>query len=122
MQTGHLIKLSFRPYTLEQACRAVYYLNVCAIDAIMGAADDLCLPLERILYNRTPLTPYVPLDHSQHTVFEEVNEIRLAVERPIYDIVGGAASSSLTSLGILNVSCFIHQYNHIVLSHEVFQQ
>lgn len=121
MSKGYIFKLSFRPYTLEQACRVRYYVKTCAQNAILRACEDMNMYAGRVLLNCEPVIYPIELDAEQHTIYDEVQEISGIVHEPVYNMIAGACGMMTADL-VLNISISFYDHNQLVISHEVYKQ
>lgn len=121
MNKGYIYKLSFRPYTLEQACRVRYYVKTCALNTILQACEDMNLHICRVFLNCEPVAHPMRLDVEQPTIYAEVQEISNIVHDPIYNTIAGACGSMTADL-VLNISVSFYDRNQLIITHEVYKQ
>lgn len=121
MSKGYIFKLSFRPYTLEQACRVRYYIKACAQNSIQKACEDMNMSLGRVMLNCEPVMYPLALDVEHPTVFDELQEIAATVQEPVYNIIAGACGMMSAEL-TLNITISIYDHNQLIISHEVYKQ
>lgn len=121
MNKGYIFKLSFRPYTLEQACRVRYYIKTCAQNTILQACEDMSLSAGRVLLNCEPVMYQVDLDAEQYTIYNELQEISSVVREPVYNMIAGACGMMTADL-VLNISINFYDHNQLVITHEVYKQ
>lgn len=119
MNKGYIFKLSFRPYTLQQACRVRYYIRVSVQEAVMRAVEDMNLPMERIFLNCEPVIYPTQLDVEYPTVYDELTEISASIKEPVYSIIAGYCGS-LQVNAVLNIAVSIYDHNQLILTHEVY--
>ena len=121
MNKGYIYKLSFRPYTLEQACRVRYYVKTCALNTILQACEDMNLHSCRVFLNCEPVAHPMRLDVEQPTIYAEVQEISNIVHNSIYNTIAGACGSMTADL-VLNISVSFYDRNQLIITHEVYKQ
>lgn len=117
---AYITKLSFRPYTLEHACRVRYYVSVVAQELIERHASDLGVSVSRFLLNCQPIYANY-IDVEQPTLVRELNEINAALSEPILSIMSGAVAV-MRDMTVLNITTHIHDHNQLVVSYEVYEK